>query len=153
MQKVTNVKLKWILPKYFEQESIPVGCILPALKLYMFQFWLPPLDVTLGVGVGWSFNEQVWTSLQVSPPDVTSTGWVCRGGGKYVLGVAPATWPIPWCMWCTYPTLVDKIADTCEYITFPQLLWRVVMIEFHHLVFSTPGNLSLAGGNDRIYTI
>ena len=25
------------------------------------------------------------------------------------------------------------------------------MIEFHHLVFSTPGNLSLAGGNDRIH--
>ena len=35
-----------------EMNFAKVGCILPALKLYMFQFWLPPLDVTLGVGVG-----------------------------------------------------------------------------------------------------
>ena len=43
------------------QDSIPVGCILPTWKLYVFQFQLQPLDTTPG-------------GVQVSPPDVTRNG-------------------------------------------------------------------------------
>ena len=32
--------------------------------------------------------------------------------------------PIPWWMWCTYPP--NRMTDTCESITFPQLRWRAV---------------------------
>ena len=33
-----------------KQDRIPVGCIPPAWKPYAFQFQLPSLDVTRGVG-------------------------------------------------------------------------------------------------------
>ena len=52
----------------------------------------------LWMGVGWSWDEQVWTGLQWSPPDVTIRGWI-RPLGKYILSMLP----ISWCMWCTYP--------------------------------------------------
>ena len=40
-----------------KQESIPVGCFLPAWKLYVIQFQLPPPDFTHGQGVGLQMNK------------------------------------------------------------------------------------------------
>ena len=84
---------------------MPVGCILPALKPYVFQ--LPPLDVSPRGCVA----PEMITGLQWSPLDVTSDGGNSRGGyfwgggpkGWVCLGgVVPTMWPIPWCMQCTY---------------------------------------------------
>ena len=47
-----------------EQESIPVGCVPPALKPYMFQFqWSPP-DVTGGGGLPYLNKFEVITRGQ-----------------------------------------------------------------------------------------
>ena len=33
--------------------------------------------------------------------------WVCSAGeGISGGGVAPTVWPIPWCMWCTFPLFI-----------------------------------------------
>ena len=98
-----------------------------------FQFQLPPLDVTLGGWIGPKMNkfEQVSSGHhQMSLAGAWAEGWVChpgdgalgyvqRGGGQ---GVASPIWAIPWCIWCTYSP-VDRMTDTCENITFPQLCW------------------------------
>ena len=51
-----------------EQERIPVGCIPPALKPYMFQFQLPSLDITPGSGyhhqmslAGGGYHHQIYS--------------------------------------------------------------------------------------------
>ena len=64
------------------QENILVGCILPACKPHVLQR-LPPY-VTLGGGGGRSSSEQVWTSLQCWPKDVSirgPPGLMSRGEG------------------------------------------------------------------------
>ena len=78
--------------KFGRHDSITLWCILPAWKLYMFQFHLKPLDVALwGEGVVRSSNEQVWTGLQWSPPDVSGRGggYSRWGGGGYAKGWDP----------------------------------------------------------------
>ena len=68
------------------QDSIPLGCILLAWKLYMLQFQLPPLDVTLGEG-GWgpqinkveqvsSDHHQMSLAGGRSPGLMSRRGWV-----------------------------------------------------------------------------
>ena len=70
-----------------------------------------------------SLNEQVWTGLQWSPPDVTkgsrSQVW-CTGVGGYPYHV---TYSI---MLLMLPTYLHGQTDTCENITFPQLCLPVV---------------------------
>ena len=51
--------------KFGRHDSIPLGCILPAWKPYIFQFQLPPLDVALCGGGGGKVLK--WTSLNRSP--------------------------------------------------------------------------------------
>ena len=66
--KSLDNKLIWVFPKCFHwirwiqwltrnQEIIPVGCVVPACQLYVFQY--PP-----DVNTGGSSSEQVWTDLQ-----------------------------------------------------------------------------------------
>ena len=47
-----SIKTIKVTMKMIWQESIPVGCILPAWKLYVLQFQWPPPDVVPGVGGG-----------------------------------------------------------------------------------------------------
>ena len=54
------------------QESIPVGCVPPAWKSYVFQFQWPPADVA--PWYGGTLPEKVLTGLQTSQPDVASRG-------------------------------------------------------------------------------
>ena len=71
------------------QLSIPVWCVLPACQMYILQW---PPDVSTG-GDRYSLSEQVWTSLQWLPPDVTNRGvgagrihvW-CLGEGRAEMG-------------------------------------------------------------------
>ena len=95
-----------------------------------------------GLGVLFrSPNEQVWTGLRWSPPDVTSGGaksWglMSRGGEQGVSRRVwcpgwrgcPAMWPIPWCIWCYLtPSLVNRHTPVHN-ITFSQIrLWAVTM--------------------------
>ena len=81
-----------------EQDIIPVGCISPAWKSDVLQFQLPHQTSLLGSR---SINEQVWTGLQWSPPDVT---WEGRSLGL-MWGGHPTMWPITWCIWCYLPPL------------------------------------------------
>ena len=62
-------------------------------------------------------------------------------------GVGPQVWclgelstlPIPWCMWCTYPSPLppwtEWLTDTCENMTFPKPCLRAVIKEW---VLETP---------------
>ena len=81
------------------QDSIPVGCIPLAWKLYVFQFQLLPLDITPGggyhdqmslVGVGITLDI---TSREVGIPEGVGIGRVSQRGAWGIPGVG--TLPIP----------------------------------------------------------
>ena len=81
--KIWQVSIKCYVYVPLLEDSIPVGCISLTSKLYVLQFQLPPLDVTLG-GVGPKMNmfEQVSSdhdqmSLAVGG---RSPGLMSRGG-------------------------------------------------------------------------
>ena len=127
-------KFSWTSVK---PDSIPLGCIPPAWKPYVFQFQLPPLDITWGGWVG-DYHHQMSTAM-----GLVSQRGVWRGG--YL--------PIPWCMW--YATPPNRLTKTCENITFHQLRWWVIIIllssvnsvaKFKHHKF-----LSVCGQNFQKY--
>ena len=69
---------------HFQQESIPVGCELPScIDCTSFN---SHYQMSLPKG---SSNEQVWTSLQWLPPDVTSRGPWCQEGAWLGSGEVP----------------------------------------------------------------
>ena len=124
-----------------KQEIIPVECVLPAWKPYVVPVSVATTICHGGGGLFRSPNEQVWTGLRWSPPDVTSRGaksWglMTRGGGQGVSPQVwcpgwrgyPTMWPISWCIWCYLnPSLVNRHTPMHN-ITFPQLrLWAVTM--------------------------
>ena len=71
-----------------QQESTPVGCMPPALKLYVFQFQLPPLDVApMGCRVGLEMNKFDQVSNDPHQMSLAEGGYVQRSiGGGYVCG-------------------------------------------------------------------
>ena len=77
------------------QDSIWVGYIPPAWKLYMFQLQLPLPVVALGEGEARFPNEPPWTGLQWSQPDVTSRG---RGRCPGLMSVGEGGAQV-WCLW------------------------------------------------------
>ena len=105
-----------------QQESIPVGCILPACQPYVF--WWPPLDVRTGEGVGPQENKFEPLSSDDHHMPVAGEKVRCLvSGGR----VGPnASWVMV--TWGPQPPL-NRMRDTCENITFPQLRWRAVKID------------------------
>ena len=113
--------------KLAEQEIIPVRCMPPACKPYMFRC-CHQMSVPVGYG---SSSEQVWTGLQWWPPDVTGRETRTRGhsmgtrdGVRVGLGIPTfdvnwevglrrtgavrskaswvmVTWGLPWTDWLT----------------------------------------------------
>ena len=115
--------------------------------IYVFQFQWPLPDVTPWVGI---LPEQVWTGLQWSPPDVTSS----RVGPQVWCPKGYCTWPLPegtlpnlsWgvshlltytmSIWCYLPRPLPLCLDRQTHLSkhyFPQLRLRMVIT----CIFST----------------
>ena len=133
------------LSKFFKweteriQESIPVGCVLPACQPYMLRC-RNLMSVPVGGGV---INEQVWTGLQWWPPDVISRGpglgvyvW-CWETGLGVIYLISRRGPGPVGLYSEVQYIMgnghmgtacplSRMTDTTENITFPQLRWQAV---------------------------
>ena len=98
----------------------------PTCQLYVLRW--PPDVSTVGACTVRS-SKQIWTGLQWCPPDVTSRG---RGstcpmsGERWGCGVPYTVRSnASWVMVTTGPP--NRMTDTCENITFPQLHhWLVV---------------------------
>ena len=133
----------WCFPYIILQESIPIGCVLPAWRLYVLHQWPPPNFTHKFVPKWTRLNRSQWL-----PQDVTTNGqgvpglmsqgvpssdaweeprhgwsqiW-CLGEGQargaciWIMGNGHITHdPSPYTEWQT---------DTYENITFPQIIGR-----------------------------
>ena len=108
------------------KESNPVGFLPPVWKPYVIQFQWPHQMLLRGVV---TLPEQVWTSLQWSPPDVT------RGFPDLMSGERYPTWPGGRSRYLPCDLSHDAFdatpspwtVDTCENNTFPQLSLQAVI--------------------------
>ena len=111
---MASQETEWIIT----QENIPVGCVLPTCQLCM---WWPPLGVIPpDIPTPWTYPLPYGRNLgpSIPPPQKgpgtmdTQTPWR-----------RPGTEDTP-----THPLWTEWLTDTCENITFPQLLLRTVKI-------------------------